>query len=159
MNFSGYATVLLPGYLIYKYVRISKYLQRKGMIGIIKLFINFVKILLRNSVIYIGKGCLPRLIHSCFVGSSDQGLLDSSHYSPTPTNSHVQRTFFQDSFVLIHCFLGLQVSYLTWGYLQEKIMTQVLKLCIYFLYFTYFSKLVFMYVQSYFIDIFHILMK
>ncbi|XP_001599843.1 adenosine 3'-phospho 5'-phosphosulfate transporter 1 [Nasonia vitripennis] len=100
LNFSGYATVLLPGYLIYKYVRISKYLQRKG------------------------NGCLPKLVHSCFVGTSDQGLLDSSHYSPTPTNSHTSRTFLQDSFLLIHCFLGLQVSYLTWGYLQEKIMTQ-----------------------------------
>ncbi|XP_014212442.1 adenosine 3'-phospho 5'-phosphosulfate transporter 1 [Copidosoma floridanum] len=99
-NFCGYATVLLPGYLIFKYVRRSKYFQRRG------------------------KGCLPRLVHSCFVGSGDQGLLDSSHYSPTPTNSHSQRTFLQDSLLLIHCFLGLQVSYLTWGYLQEKIMTQ-----------------------------------
>lgn len=74
---------------------------------------------------FIGNGCLPRLVHSCFVGSSDQGLLDSSHYSPAPTNSHVSRTFLQKSFLVIHCFLGLQVSYLTWGYLQEKIMTQV----------------------------------
>lgn len=55
---------------------------------------------------------------------AEQGLLDSSLYSPTSTN-HVSRTFFQDSMLLAHCFFGLQVSYLTWGYLQEKIMTQV----------------------------------
>ena len=30
LNFLSYSTVLLPGYLIYKYVRITKYLQRKG---------------------------------------------------------------------------------------------------------------------------------
>ncbi|KAL7298265.1 hypothetical protein TKK_0008617 [Trichogramma kaykai] len=100
LNFAGYATVLLPGYLIYKYVRISKYLQRKG------------------------KGCLSRLVHSCFVGSGDQGLLDSPHYSQVPTNNGQPRTFLQDTFILVHCFLGLQASYLTWGYLQEKIMTQ-----------------------------------
>ncbi|XP_058792338.1 adenosine 3'-phospho 5'-phosphosulfate transporter 1 [Phymastichus coffea] len=95
LNFLGYSTVLLPGYLIYKYVRISQYLQRRG------------------------KGCLSKLVHSCFVGSGDQGLLDSSLPLIGPS-----RTFYQDTLILIHCFLGLQVSYLTWGYLQEKIMTQ-----------------------------------
>jgi adenosine 3'-phospho 5'-phosphosulfate transporter B2 len=72
-----------------------------------------------------GKGCIPKLVHSCFLGNGEQGLLDSTHYSPTPITSHASSTFFQDALLLTHCFLGLQVSYLTWGYLQEKIMTQV----------------------------------
>ena len=63
-------------------------------------------------------------MHSCFVGSGTTS--DSPHYSSTPSSSHKQRTFFQDAMLLAHCFLGLQVSFLTWGYLQEKIMTQVL---------------------------------
>lgn len=77
-----------------------------------------------------GKGCLSRLVHSCFVGSGEQGLLESSGYSTTSTNL-APRTFFQDSLLLAHCFFGLQVSYLTWGYLQEKIMTQVLRILFY----------------------------
>lgn len=30
LNLLGYATVLLPGYLIYKYVRYTKYIQKGG---------------------------------------------------------------------------------------------------------------------------------
>jgi solute carrier family 35 (adenosine 3'-phospho 5'-phosphosulfate transporter), member B2 len=33
--------------------------------------------------------------------------------------------FFKQTFKLALCFLGLQVSYLTWGYMQELIMTKV----------------------------------
>lgn len=97
LNLLSYATVLLPGYLMYKYVRLTKYIQRGG------------------------KGCIPRLVHSCFVGHCETGLLDSSSYTSTPSN---QRTFTQDALLLLYCFFGLQVSYLTWGYLQEKIITQ-----------------------------------
>ena len=32
----------------------------------------------------------------------------------------------QEAILLIFCFLGLQLTYLTWGLLQEKIMTQVM---------------------------------
>ncbi|KAG7204185.1 hypothetical protein KM043_002022 [Ampulex compressa] len=70
-----------------------------------------------------GKGYIPRLIHSCFMGHCETGLLDSSGYTPTLSN-HNQRTFTEDALLLAYCFFGLQVSYLTWGYLQEKIMTQ-----------------------------------
>ncbi|XP_076666259.1 adenosine 3'-phospho 5'-phosphosulfate transporter 1 [Andrena cerasifolii] len=97
LNLLSYATVLLPGCLIYKYVRHTKYIQRGG------------------------KGCILRLVRSCFVGHCETGLLDSSCAS-TPANN--QRTFTQDALLLLYCFFGLQVSYLTWGYLQEKIMTQ-----------------------------------
>lgn len=75
--------------------------------------------------IYAGKGCIPRLVHSCFVGHCETGLLDSPVYASN-ASTHVQRTFTQDALLLLYCFFGLQFSYLTWGYLQEKIMTQVL---------------------------------
>lgn len=58
------------------------------------------------------------------MGHYETGLLDSSSYTSTPSN-HSQRTFTQDALLLLYCFFGLQISYLTWGYLQEKIMTQV----------------------------------
>ncbi|KZC06414.1 PREDICTED: adenosine 3'-phospho 5'-phosphosulfate transporter 1-like [Dufourea novaeangliae] len=98
LNLLSYATILLPGCLIYKYVRYTKYIQRGG------------------------KGCIPRMVHSCFVGHCETGLLDSSYSSMT--SNLKQRTFMQDALLLMYCFFGLQVSYLTWGYLQEKIMTQ-----------------------------------
>lgn len=100
LNLLGYATVLLPGYLIYKYVRYTKYIQKGG------------------------KGCIARLVHSCFMGHCETGLLDSPPYSAPNASTHVQRTFTQDALLLMYCFFGLQISYLTWGYLQEKIMTQ-----------------------------------
>ncbi|XP_011255234.1 adenosine 3'-phospho 5'-phosphosulfate transporter 1 [Camponotus floridanus] len=99
LNLLGYATILLPGCLIYKYVRYTKYIQRSG------------------------KGCIPRLVHSCFMGHCETGLLDSPPYASN-ASTHIQRTFTQDALLLMYCFFGLQISYLTWGYLQEKIMTQ-----------------------------------
>lgn len=140
LNTLGYLTVLLPGFLIHKYVHHSKYLQREG-----KANLNyFIFVLLRKpcdyilfeinelvlfikKIIILGKRCLPKLLHACFIGSGQSGgLLDSTHF--TPQNYAHQQTFIQEILLLLYCFLGLQVSYLTWGYLQEKIMTQVNKI-------------------------------
>ncbi|XP_012275577.1 adenosine 3'-phospho 5'-phosphosulfate transporter 1 [Orussus abietinus] len=99
LNILGYSTILLPGFLIYKYVRYSKYLQ------------------------YEGKGCISRLVRACFLGSGEAGLLETTVYIPPQASSN-QRTITQEMLLLIYCFLGLQFSYLTWGYLQEKVMTQ-----------------------------------
>lgn len=90
---------------------------------------------LRN--VCAGKGCISRLVHSCFVGHCETGLLDSPPYTPN-ASTHAQRTFTQDALLLMYCFFGLQISYLTWGYLQEKIMTQV---CLEYKYFTNICKL------------------
>ncbi|XP_057321973.1 adenosine 3'-phospho 5'-phosphosulfate transporter 1 [Microplitis mediator] len=99
LNLLGYATILLPGYLIYKYVRHSKYLQRTGT------------------------GIISKLIHKCISGGGESGLLDTSDYIPAAKPQ--QDNFIKnDTFLLAYCFFGLQISYLTWGYFQEKIMTQ-----------------------------------
>lgn len=74
-------------------------------------------------ILISGKGCLPRILHSCFLGSGETGLLDSPHY--VTSHGHGQRTLAQEALLLLYCFSGLQASYLLWGYLQEKIMTQV----------------------------------
>lgn len=47
--------------------------------------------------------------------------------SETATNAHsskFKRSTFQKTVTIFICFVGLQLSYLTWGILQEKIMTQ-----------------------------------
>ncbi|KAF7997334.1 hypothetical protein HCN44_005611 [Aphidius gifuensis] len=106
LNLLGYATVLLPGYLVYKYVCYSKYLQNTD------------------------SGCILKLVQHCFLGNTETGLLDSPNYTASISSSSVsrlQRTFSHDAIKLTYCFMGLQITYLTWGYLQEKIMTQKYK--------------------------------
>uniref|UniRef100_A0A1B6FLF2 Adenosine 3'-phospho 5'-phosphosulfate transporter 1 n=1 Tax=Cuerna arida TaxID=1464854 RepID=A0A1B6FLF2_9HEMI len=98
LNILGYATILLPGVIIYKYVKASKYLDRAV------------------------PGCFPFVVRSCFAGTEKDVLLGSD-VPPTPSSSAV-RTLKQDALLLMFCFVGLQGSYLTWGLLQEKVMTQ-----------------------------------
>ncbi|XP_046419812.1 adenosine 3'-phospho 5'-phosphosulfate transporter 1 [Neodiprion virginianus] len=100
MNSLGYATILLPGYLVYKYVCCSKYLQRSG------------------------KGFIHRVVYTCMIGHGEKGILDSPSFVGINNAQHSLRTFRQDALLLVYCFSGLQFSYLTWGYLQEKVMTQ-----------------------------------
>lgn len=92
LNLVGYATIFVPGYFIFKYVHLSKYLERSG------------------------GGCLSRIIEACVVGK-DGNLTDIPPDSPV-------RTLKQDILLLLFCSIGLQGSYLTWGILQEKVMTQ-----------------------------------
>lgn len=51
-------------------------------------------------------------------GSDLKEVTISSPSSPTNQNYRFRRIS-----LLLYCFVGLQVSYLTWGVLQEKIMT------------------------------------
>ncbi|XP_044753582.1 adenosine 3'-phospho 5'-phosphosulfate transporter 1 [Coccinella septempunctata] len=98
-NLLGYTTILLPGYLTYTYVRKTEYLGR-APIGFVS---NFLRL--------------------CF-GE------DGSMSSPLITHTDVQRivpkkSFWWRTFLLVFYFTGLQVSYLSWGIIQEKVMTQV----------------------------------
>lgn len=43
---------------------------------------------------------------------------------PEPKNPKAKRAATRECILLTYCFLGLMVSYLIWGVLQEKIMTQ-----------------------------------
>jgi len=93
-NVIGYATVILPGFLIYKYVTKTNYLNISG------------------------RGPIGGIIRTCF-GEDELLLVNTNvHSSKTP------RTLLQDGLLLLFYFLGLQISYLSWGVLQEKVMTQ-----------------------------------
>lgn len=67
-------------------------------------------------------GYFPNLVRLCCAGEKDLVLGNDVSTAPAPT---AVRTFRQDATLLIFCFVGLQGSYLTWGLLQEKVMTQV----------------------------------
>ena len=105
-NILGYAAFFLPGYYILKYVRASGYLS-------------------------IGENnCLAPLVKTCFIGSEDS--IDDSVQKAKLIEREENKD--QDGAKpesernkMLHCFgcfLGLQIAYLTWGYLQEGIMTQ-----------------------------------
>ncbi|KAH1018645.1 adenosine 3'-phospho 5'-phosphosulfate transporter 1 [Dendroctonus ponderosae] len=93
-NILGYATVFLPGYLVFVYIKKTNYLNVSG------------------------RGPIGAVIRTCF-GEDELPLLNSSGVTIKGT-----RTPLQNSLLLIFYFFGLQVSYLSWGVLQEKIMTQ-----------------------------------
>ncbi|XP_050315700.1 adenosine 3'-phospho 5'-phosphosulfate transporter 1 [Anthonomus grandis grandis] len=93
-NTAGYLTVFLPGYLIFKYIKTTNYLSVSG------------------------RGPIGAIIRTCF---SEDDLLLSTNPKHEPTNN---RTPLGNALLLLFYFFGLQLSYLSWGVLQEKVMTQ-----------------------------------
>jgi len=68
----------------------------------------------------VDKGCLWPLIKSCVYGN-DAELIPSADVSKP---AKLEDSFYKKGVLLLYCFGGLQISYLVWGLLQEKIMTQ-----------------------------------
>lgn len=97
LNLLGYSTVLLPGYLGLRYVRESGYLDR-------------------------GTGRFASIVKLVFKGREDS--VEEEILAKTERDEKKDRTLLQDTLQLTFCAGGLQVSYLTWGILQEKIMTR-----------------------------------
>ncbi|XP_014672364.1 PREDICTED: adenosine 3'-phospho 5'-phosphosulfate transporter 1-like [Priapulus caudatus] len=97
VNLLGYATIILPGYLILRYLKRSNYIERAG------------------------DGCFARVLKLFVDGASTEkdDIEEQSTQLPKPERSEKAQAL-----VLLFCFLGLQCSYLTWGVLQEKIMTK-----------------------------------
>lgn len=95
VNCFGYSCIFIPGYLIYKYTTKINYLERSD----------------RHQLI-------PSMVRICFMGADPDHLDDGS----SKTGS-ISRTSVRECLMLTYCFFGLMISYLTWGLLQEKIMT------------------------------------
>lgn len=104
VNCFGYSCVFVPGYLIYKYVGRINYLERGN------------------------KTFLHRAINMCITGNSgydpQDGGASSADKERPAASAPAKRTSSQEAVQLFWCFGGLMISYLTWGVLQEKIMTQ-----------------------------------
>lgn len=96
-NVLGYSTVLLPSYLVYKYITKVNYLEKN-----------------RNR-------CLYHLLKKCF------GEEESPLNPPPNVSQNAVRTPLHDCLLLLFYFFGLQISFLSWGVLQEKVMTQQYK--------------------------------
>lgn len=105
VNCFGYSCVFVPGYLIYKYVQRTGYLERGN------------------------KSFLHTAVNMCITGNSSYDAVDVIHIGGSSGGAaergeRSKRTSSQEAVQLFWCFGGLMVSYLTWGVLQEKIMTQ-----------------------------------
>jgi adenosine 3'-phospho 5'-phosphosulfate transporter B2 len=60
----------------------------------------------------------------CVFGNADeQSNLEEGGISSQPVTQKKEQTSVQNAMLLAFCFFGLQGSYLTWGVLQERIMT------------------------------------
>lgn len=94
-NVLGYSTILFPGYFIFKYIKKINYLEKN-----------------RNSYMH-------QLIKHCF-GEEDSAMIGQ----PANMTTTAPRTPLQDCLLLMFYFFGLQISFLSWGVLQEKVMTQ-----------------------------------
>ncbi|KAJ8270487.1 hypothetical protein GJAV_G00115380 [Gymnothorax javanicus] len=98
LNVLGYATIIIPGYLLIRYIKRTSYLETGGR-GL----------------------CFP-VIKACVFGAeSKSGLLDDA--SAVPRNE-VESSPTRQALKLLFCAVGLQTSYLTWGVLQERVMTR-----------------------------------
>ncbi|XP_071518754.1 adenosine 3'-phospho 5'-phosphosulfate transporter 1 [Panulirus ornatus] len=98
VNLLCYSTVFIPGYLIIQYFKKSQYIERAG------------------------SGLISKLITSCIYGQGYDKLVTTD--VPPPKTSLPDKSLAARCFQLSFCFFGLQASYLTWGVLQEKIMTK-----------------------------------
>ncbi|XP_053300528.1 adenosine 3'-phospho 5'-phosphosulfate transporter 1 [Pleuronectes platessa] len=98
INVLGYSTIIIPGYLLICYFKRTKYLET-------------------------GSGICHPLIRTCVFGNEAKtGLLDD--VSVAPRNEGDSGSSLKQGVKLVFCAAGLQASYLTWGVLQERVMTR-----------------------------------
>lgn len=98
VNMLGYSTIIIPGYLLISYFKRTNYLDTGSGI------------------------CFP-VIKTCVFGSEAKtGLLDD--VSLTSRNEGDSGSSVRQALKLVFCAAGLQASYLTWGVLQERVMTR-----------------------------------
>lgn len=104
LNVCGYGSVIVPGFLIIRYLKKTR--RADGL----------------------GLGCCDRIVRTCVFGdgltaaeSLEGGL--PSEASRITAATKPERTVVANAMLLAWCVVGLQGSYLTWGVLQERIMT------------------------------------
>ncbi|KAH3851452.1 hypothetical protein DPMN_093934 [Dreissena polymorpha] len=102
VNLLGYATIFVPGYILIRYLRKVRFDETAG------------------------PGFWPQLAKLCVFGKENENHHENSIAGgdkgggkKTTNNTSLS----QSAGLLLFCFVGLQVSYLTWGLLQERMMT------------------------------------
>lgn len=98
VNVLGYSTIIIPGYLLIRYFKRSNYIDT-------------------------GSGlCFP-VIKACVFGNEAKTSLIDDISAPV-RNEGDSGSSVKQMVKLLVCAAGLQASYLTWGVLQERVMTR-----------------------------------
>ncbi|OCT79605.1 hypothetical protein XELAEV_18026413mg [Xenopus laevis] len=97
LNIAGYGTILLPGYLLIHYFKRKNYLET-------------------------GRGLCYPVVKSCVFGHESKSSAPEETAAAPRVEGDPSTT--QQALKLLFCAAGLQVSYLTWGVLQERVMTR-----------------------------------
>ncbi|XP_043217116.1 adenosine 3'-phospho 5'-phosphosulfate transporter 1-like isoform X1 [Amphibalanus amphitrite] len=104
INLLGYSSIIIPGYLLIKYFKSKNYEDRTGE-----------------------RGCMDAAVRSCVFGADGASLLPTTEPSGAGSGSSSgprEHPPLRQAMVLVFCVVGLLGSYLSWGVLQEKIMTK-----------------------------------
>ncbi|XP_062502126.1 adenosine 3'-phospho 5'-phosphosulfate transporter 1-like [Corticium candelabrum] len=100
LNLLGYSTVIVPAAFLIRYLKSSSWLNQ-------------------------GSGPLIDLVKICIVGKPDDvRSTEDVEKQGQPPEEQPRETLWWTTMRLVFCFVGLQASYLTWGVLQERIMTR-----------------------------------
>ncbi|XP_064600993.1 adenosine 3'-phospho 5'-phosphosulfate transporter 1-like [Liolophura sinensis] len=99
LNLLGYATVVVPAALLIRHLKKIKYNETAG------------------------PGFLPNLVKLCVFGKDHEKAAVVEETSKAAESNPTERSLWHSFLLLVVCFVGLQTSYLTWGVLQERIMT------------------------------------
>lgn len=98
INVLGYSTIIIPGYLLISYFKRTNYQET-------------------------GSGICYPLIKTCVFGNEAKtSLLDE--VTVANRNEGESGSTVRQAVKLVICTAGLQASYLTWGVLQERVMTR-----------------------------------
>lgn len=101
INLLGYCTILVPGYFLLQYVKSNGFSEQ-----------SFPK--------YVATA-----LQLCFFGhETEKPKLEEGVPADNVHRGSHEKSMSQEARMLLLCVLGLQGSYLTWGLLQEKIMTK-----------------------------------
>ncbi|XP_044742089.1 adenosine 3'-phospho 5'-phosphosulfate transporter 1 [Chrysoperla carnea] len=102
LNVITYGTVILPGVLTFIFIKQTNYREKSG------------------------HGLIPNIIKSCLgsVVDGEDEYDDALRKAMNPPKPQTTTPRIKDNLLLLLCALGLQVFYLSWGILQEKVMTQ-----------------------------------
>jgi len=99
LNLIGYSTVLLPGYYVIQYIRQTNYLE-------------------------LGQpSFLQPLVRLCVKGAEADNIEEEVATTKEAENNENNKSVYHDVVLMGFCASGLLVSFCSWGYLQEKIMT------------------------------------
>lgn len=102
----------------------STYLEGTTYTHLVSMKLNF-----ENSAILLcfsAGGCQWRLLRLILTGTTSEIVAEtdgSVSGTVRPSNSE-SKSLYKKAISLCYCCVGLQVSYLLWGILQEKIMTR-----------------------------------